>query len=164
MQLLCCVWSSGSGSSCVTSWSTGGCTELPCSSSTSFTSTSGIMLIHSSSLSPAQPYSQCFDALRWPVSDEFCLDWAHPCKFVLEFCKRICWPRHHEVVTMCCSRNSVLLMAKQILRAELQLISPTFDMFLPVTLPIACCVPCAIHDLFQKTSFRSVGAQSVLHW
>ena len=43
-------------------------------------------------------------------------------------------------------------------------ISPAFDVLLPSTLPVACCVPCAVHTLFQQTTFPSVGADSVFHW
>ena len=45
-------------------------------------------------------------------------------------------------------------MSKQVLRAEPQLVSQTLEMFLPITLPVACGVTCAIHALLQQYTFQ----------
>ena len=47
------------------------------------------------------------------------------------------------------------VLTKQILRAEPMLRTPAFDMLLPITLPTAGCVPCAIHTRLQQTNFTS---------
>ena len=46
----------------------------------------------------------------------------------------------------------MLFLVRQILRIEPKLKAPAFDMHLPITLSIACSVPCAIHALFQETN------------
>ena len=67
---------------------------------------------------------------------------------------------HHRVPVLNLDAFPVI----QILGAEPKLKAPAFDILLPITLPIACSVPCAIHALVPQTNFASIGAHSVFHW
>ena len=90
------------------------------------------MLVHHTFLSPTHSSAQRFDAFCRTVADDLCLDWIHCCQLVLEVGELGCWPRDHDVATMCHPWYSLVLVMEQIPCTLQQFMYPLLEMVLPM--------------------------------
>ena len=151
--LLDLVWSNGSGSSSVTSCTAGVCTELPCSSPRSFTSTS-ICLDRAGAplLFPCQCTLLfcCFVTFHWPMADDFSVCW--------ELLRCYAWDRWAGPVT---TKSSPCVIPgtqcppcwNKLLKRSPNCCSIPFEMLLPIAPPVACCVTYDTHAFDQQSNF-----------
>ena len=161
------LWGNHTGFSSFTSSIIGVCTAFPFTSPklATRTSTRRGSCWYNIHLSPQQILRLSALMLFFRAgTDDARFDRVDALQLFLDLQQALLRSRHHKVMSVRQAPIFLSLVVKQVSRTASHFIAPIFEVSLPVSFLIACCISCAVHVFLQRPNLSFIFPCSIVCW